>query len=83
MTHSHAPHFLQVGMSAVTLEQAPICFNWGETMISLAVVVILMIAVIKVASMDIFATSKRAKILNDIHFRSTYTICMRIVSFDA
>lgn len=53
-------------MSAVSLEGAPVCFNWSITIGSLAAVVVLMIAGIFVAGNDIFATSKREQILSEI-----------------
>lgn len=57
----------KVGMAAVTLEGgAPICYNWYVTLGSLGVVVFLMIAGIKVAGNDVFATPDRDKILDDI-----------------
>lgn len=57
-------HF--VGMAAVTLEEVPICYNWGVTMGSLGAVMVLMFAAIKVARNDVFATPNRTNILHDI-----------------
>ena len=54
-------------MSAVTLEGGvPICYNWYITLGSLGAVVLLMIAGIKVADRDVFATPDRDKILDEI-----------------
>lgn len=56
-------HF--IGMASVTLEKAPICYDWSFTMLSLAIVWIFMVLGIKVAGNDIFATPDREKILRD------------------
>ena len=53
-------------MAAVTLEGTPICYDWLITLGSLVAVVVLMIAGIKVAGNDIFATPDRVKLLEDI-----------------
>jgi len=53
-------------MGAVTLAGAPICYNWPITIGSLAAVLVMMVAGIKVAGHDVFATSKRGKILQEI-----------------
>lgn len=57
-------HF--VGMAAVTLDDTPICYDWGITMGSLAAVLAMMYAAIKVARHDVFATPERATVLNEI-----------------
>ena len=53
-------------MSSVTLENAPICYNWYVTIGSLGAVLALMIAGIKVAMNDVFATPDRVKLLEEI-----------------
>lgn len=58
-------------MAAVTVERTPICYDWGITMGSLAAVFVLMIAGIKVAGNDVFATPDRDRILDQV-LRSTY-----------
>jgi NO-binding membrane sensor protein with MHYT domain len=57
-------HF--VGMAAVTIDDTPVCFNWPITMGSLAAVTGMMLAAIKVAGNDVFASPDRLKILEDI-----------------
>lgn len=54
-------HF--VGMGAVTLDRAPICFDWAQTVGSLAASVIFMFIAVMVASTDIFATQDRVQVL--------------------
>ncbi|CAB9515672.1 Receptor-type guanylate cyclase gcy [Seminavis robusta] len=57
-------HF--VGLSAVTIEGIPICYDWAITVGSLAAVVVLMFGAIKVAGNDVFATPDRIKVLEGI-----------------
>ena len=53
-------------MAAVTLDGAPICYNWLITLGSLAAVVSMMVIAMKVAGNDVFATPDRDKILEEV-----------------
>mmetsp|Transcript_30124 Transcript_30124/g.82766 ORF Transcript_30124/g.82766 Transcript_30124/m.82766 type:complete len:336 (+) Transcript_30124:346-1353(+) len=57
-------HF--IGMAAVSLQDRPICYDWGITIGSLSAAVVLMGLGLHVASRDIFATPNRVQVLKEI-----------------